>query len=316
VNTVELAPYLSLGAPGSVIPTALNPQGLPNGTCVLGTESTCVNANVRPYIAGFRSADAVVVGPSTVPGLEILQLQGAEKTNEDSFFIRSDWKVNDKNSVYFRYFQDKGTDTTPEGVSGRTVLVNAEPRNFVGAWSSLFGNFINEFRVGYNAAKTAINGQAPTVNGIDFSNISLNVSGTTALLPSNTDRRSGTVGRYFGPGWFGACEQCDQRTRASLTIRTHFHSSITSRGRLATTLQSSALRSDSSNEDRSSRRYDLHVLEFQQLPDQLSSSRSNTSATLSDVSPFTGVSGRANALLGVLTYVFARTMASSSRSLF
>lgn len=39
---------------------------------------------------------------------------------------------------------------------------------------------LNEFKVGYNAAKTRINGVAPTVNGLDLSAITLNISGNTA----------------------------------------------------------------------------------------------------------------------------------------
>lgn len=196
VNTVELAPYLSLGNPDSVLPTATNPQGLFS----VNPTGTPVNGNVRRYIAGFRSPAAVSVGYSGVPGLEILQLQGAEETDEDAFFGRLDYKLNDKNSIYVRYFQDKGTDLTPEGVSGRTVLVNAEPRNAVAAWTGIFGNFINEFRVGYNAAKTSINGQAPIVNGVDFSGITVNVSGTTALLPSNTIAGQGQSAGISVPG--------------------------------------------------------------------------------------------------------------------
>jgi hypothetical protein len=39
---------------------------------------------------------------------------------------------------------------------------------------------LNEFKFGYNGAKTRINGQAPTVNGLDLSAITLNISGNTA----------------------------------------------------------------------------------------------------------------------------------------
>ena len=39
---------------------------------------------------------------------------------------------------------------------------------------------LNEFKVGYNGAKTRINGVAPTVNGLDLSAITINVSGNTA----------------------------------------------------------------------------------------------------------------------------------------
>ena len=193
-NFVELAPYLSLGAPGSVLPTASNPQGLP------GMGGTPINDTVRQYIPGFRASAAIPVGYSGVPGLEILQLQGTEETNEDAFFARGDYKVNDFHNVYFRYFQDKGTDVVPEGVSGRLVRIKAEPRNAVGGWTGIFGKYINEFRVGYNAAKTSIGGEAPTVNGIDFSAITINVSGTTANLPSNTIAGQGQSAGISVPG--------------------------------------------------------------------------------------------------------------------
>ncbi len=39
---------------------------------------------------------------------------------------------------------------------------------------------LNEFKFGYNGAKTRINGQAPTINGLDLSAVSLNISGNTA----------------------------------------------------------------------------------------------------------------------------------------
>ena len=193
VNSVELAPYLSLGNAGSVIPTASNPQGLPDG-------STQVAANVRPYIAGFRSPSAVAVGYSGTPGLEIVQLQATEKTNEDAFFGRVDYKINPYHNLYARYFRDKGTDVTPEGVSGRQTRISAIPQNAVIGYTGIFGSLINEFRLGYNAAKTQINGEAPTINGIDFSKITVNVSGTTANLPSNTIAGQGASAGISVPG--------------------------------------------------------------------------------------------------------------------
>ena len=40
--------------------------------------------------------------------------------------------------------------------------------------------FLNEFKLGYNSALSHINGVAPTVNGIDLSQIAINISGNTA----------------------------------------------------------------------------------------------------------------------------------------
>jgi hypothetical protein len=184
VNVVELVPVLSLAQPGALIP---------------GT-NTPVNPVVQPFIAGFRASGAVIVPGTANNGLEVAQLQGTETTNEDAFFGRVDYKYSDNHSFYVRYFQDKGQDITPDGVSGRNTVLNAKPRNAVGGWTGLFGKYVNEFRVGYNAAETDVAGSAPIVNGIDWSKIIVNVSGTTALLPSNTIAGQGQSAGISVPG--------------------------------------------------------------------------------------------------------------------
>ncbi|CAN5439231.1 hypothetical protein BH20ACI1_BH20ACI1_14160 [soil metagenome] len=166
LNFVEAAPSLSLAQPGALIP---------------GT-NTPVNSAVQPFIAAFRSPNAVVIpGATSAPGFEIVQLQDNAKTTENAYSARFDYKVNDKNNIYFRFFRDNGTDNTPEGVTGRRVAVEATPQNGVFSWQSIFGsNRINEFRIGYNGAKTRINGQAPTINGFDLSAVTINISGSVA----------------------------------------------------------------------------------------------------------------------------------------
>ncbi len=166
LNFIEAAPQLSLANPGATF----------NGTPV--------NAGVQPYIAAFRSASAVTLGPSTTPGFDIVQLQANEKTDEASYAARFDWQYNQMNKVYFRFFRDQGRDDTPEGVSGRVTAIVANPQNAVLGWQSIMnktGTLINEFKIGYNGAFTRINGSAPTVNGIDLTPLSLNISGNVAL---------------------------------------------------------------------------------------------------------------------------------------
>jgi hypothetical protein len=141
---------------------------------------TSVNA---PYLAAFRSPDAVVLGASTTTGFDVVQLQALEKTDEKAFALRLDYQINPLNKVYFRFFRDQGTDVAPEGVSGRVVKIEAVPQNGVLGWQSILngqGSLINEFKLGYNGARTRINGFAPTVNGVDFSNIILNIAGSVA----------------------------------------------------------------------------------------------------------------------------------------
>ena len=192
VNSVEIVPYLSLGSAGSVIPTTTNPTGLPT------VGATEVNANIRRYIAGFRSPGAVAVGYSGTPGLEIVQLQSTQITNEDAFFGRLDYNFNANNTFYVRYNRDSGKDSSPEGVSGRRTLITARPQNAVLGYTGIFNRrFVNEFRLGFNGATTTIDGVAgsPEYNGI-----TINVSGTTANLPSNTIAGQGQSAGISVPG--------------------------------------------------------------------------------------------------------------------
>jgi Carboxypeptidase regulatory-like domain len=174
LNFIEAAPSLSLALPGAIIPgtiTTSNPLGTP------------VNPLIQPYITAFRSPNAVVLGASTTPGFDIVQLQDNEKTDEKAFALRLDYQINPLNKLYFRFFRDQGKDIAPEGVSGRVVTIEAVPQNGVVGYQSILnssGSLINEFKLGYNGARTRIGGSAPVVNGLDFSNIILNISGSVA----------------------------------------------------------------------------------------------------------------------------------------
>ena len=142
---------------------------------------TGVNA---AYLPAFRSANAVLLsGASADPNFDILQLQDVERVDEKAYAARFDYNLNTRNKVYFRFFRDEGKDISPEGISGRVVTIEAVPQNGVAGYQSILngeGTLINEFKVGYNAARTRINGSAPTVNGVDFSAITLNISGSVA----------------------------------------------------------------------------------------------------------------------------------------
>lgn len=168
LNFVEAAPSLSLATPGALIPGTATP----------------VNPSVQPFITGFRASGAVTLsGASAINGFDIVQLQAAEKTDEKAYAARFDYQINQMNKVYARYFRDDGTDIAPEGVSGRVVTIEAVPQNAVAGYQSILksdGSMINEFKVGYNGARTRINGSAPVVNGLNFTNLTLNISGSVA----------------------------------------------------------------------------------------------------------------------------------------
>lgn len=146
----------------------------------LGTGTIACNATTAALIPAFRAPGSVVlrVGPDL---FDTVQLQASNIVNETSAAMRVDYKFNDKHSAYFRFFRDQGTNDQPEGVTGRRVLIRSVPQNGVIAFQSVLKpTLLNEFKIGYNSALSRINGLAPIINGIDFSKISLNISGSIA----------------------------------------------------------------------------------------------------------------------------------------
>ena len=138
-------------------------------------------AALRP---GFLAAGAVFLpGKSTNPDLDIYQLQTAQKVNEDAVSARFDFRMNDRWSSYVRVSHDQGTSDQPETVAGRVLHVENNPTNAVfNLQGVLSDRTLNEFKFGYNAAPTKVSGvlENPIINGIDFSNIIINTSGSVA----------------------------------------------------------------------------------------------------------------------------------------
>ena len=149
--------------------------------------SRCASAvaAVRSLCEGaFLAAGAtrIVTNPLTSPDFDIGQLQASNPVNENSASLRFDFKANDKNFLYFRYFRDQGDNDQPQNVSGARAVYNYVPQNAVASWQATIGsNKINEFKLGYNSAYTRVAGSAPTVGGIDLSAVTINLSGSVAL---------------------------------------------------------------------------------------------------------------------------------------
>jgi hypothetical protein len=137
---------------------------------------------VAPLRPGFKSDAAVILpGASANPDFDIAQLQGLQRVKENAFSLRMDYRFNSRWSMYARGFHDQGDNNQPEGVSGRVVQITDNPSNAVfNLQGVLSDRTTNEMKVGYNAAPTRINGIAPVINGIDFGNLVLNLSGSVA----------------------------------------------------------------------------------------------------------------------------------------
>lgn len=140
------------------------------------------NPAIVPFLAAFRAPEAAIISRGTGTNLfDVAQLQGTSSVNEDAFALRLDYRLNTANSMYLRFFRDDGDNVQPEGVTGRRVVTSVSPQNGVVALQTILSpTVLNELKFGYNGAKTRVNGQAPTINGLDLSAITLNISGNTA----------------------------------------------------------------------------------------------------------------------------------------
>jgi hypothetical protein len=147
----------------------------------LSLKSVAVPA-VAPLLNAFRGPGAVVLpGASKDPNFDIVQLKANNNVDENSGSFRLDYKVNDRHSMYARYFRDQGTNVQPEGVTGRQSVIRAVPQNAVLSLVSVVTpNVINDAKFGYNSALTRVGGSVPVVNGIDLSAITINISGSVA----------------------------------------------------------------------------------------------------------------------------------------
>ena len=136
-------------------------------------------AALRP---GFVAPGAVLLpGASTDPNFDIYQLQGLENVEEDAFSFRFDYRASQNWNSYFRLFRDDGSQLRPEGISGRVVRVTNTPMNWIfNLQGTLNNGLLNELKVGYNGPVAEVNGVAPTAGGIDFSALTINLTGSIA----------------------------------------------------------------------------------------------------------------------------------------
>jgi len=162
VNSIEAVPGLASCAPP------------------LGAGTIACNAATAALIPVFRSTSAVTLrsGPDL---FDTVQLQANNVVDENTAAVRIDYRFNQKHSAYFRFFRDQGSNLQPDGVTGRQISIRQVPQNGILALQSILTpTLLNEFKLGYNSSYSRIIGVAPTVNGIDLSNLSFSIAGSVA----------------------------------------------------------------------------------------------------------------------------------------
>ncbi len=134
--------------------------------CGAAVTGRCVDSAIKPLFGAFPIGNR---GATTNPDFDLAQLDGKSVVNENSGSFRMDYRMNDKDSFYMRWFRDDGTSTAPFDVSGSAFEQKAVAQNAVIEWQRIISpTVINEFKLGYNGPKTRTNGVAPTVQGVTF----------------------------------------------------------------------------------------------------------------------------------------------------
>jgi len=168
--------------------------------------SRCASAvpAVRPLCEGaFLAPGAVriVTDPTSSPDFDIGRLLASNPVNENSGAVRFDYRANEKHFFYARFFRDQGDNDQPQNVSGARAIYNYVPQNGVASWQMSIGPaMINAFKLGYNSAYTRVAGSAPTVNGVDLSAVTINLSGSVAL--ANIPGQGNSAGLSIPGGLF------------------------------------------------------------------------------------------------------------------
>ncbi len=169
---------------------------------------------MRRCAARFLAPGAVILsGKSTNPDFDIAQIQTPQEVNEDAFSGRLT-QTDNAWSSYIRVFRDQGNEQPAEQRRGPGGFrrPRTRPTPCSTCQTILSDRTTNEFKFGYNAAKTNLVGLAPTVNGIDFSGFILNLSGSVA----NTGiAGQGASSGITVPGGLIRANQRAERTRAT-----------------------------------------------------------------------------------------------------
>lgn len=144
--------------------------------------STADATAALPRIQALRATGAINAFPigigtrQNVGGLnnsaQFVQANRVATLDENAFSVRLDARLNEKFSAYVRYQRNTGDLVSPDGLTGRLLVADQQPDNFVAALSQIYGTkIINETKFGMNRAPAALRTSFPSVAGttIDFS---------------------------------------------------------------------------------------------------------------------------------------------------
>jgi hypothetical protein len=252
-------------------------------------------AAIQPLLAAFPSGGIA----SSDPLLNIVTVNGPGFVDENSGGIRIDYNKSDKYRFYARYFRDEGVSSQTQNSTLSKYNQTVTPQNGVLNATQVFSSsLLNEAKFGYNGVKQRVSGVPGPSPNADLNGVTLNLSGSVAL--AGIAGQSGNAGIAVPTG----------------LIR--LSSNFNGRGAPYTNYSLSFIDSLSWVKGSHNMKFGVEVRPVRLYNDQQGGttySFANVSAflnnapssvaflgTLSDKSPFTGLSG--NAFLKQAYYVF------------
>lgn len=252
-------------------------------------------AAIQPLLGAFPSGGIA----SSDPLLNIVTVNGPGYVDENSGGLRIDYNPSAKHRIYARYFRDQGESSQTQNSTLSQYNQTAVPQNAVlNATQILNGSMLNEVKIGFNGVKERVNGRPGPSPNADLSGVTLNLSGSVAL--AGIAGQSGNAGIAVPTG----------------LIR--LSSSFNGRGAPYTNYTFSFIDSFSWVKGSHNMKFGAEIRPVRLYNDQqggttysfpsvtafLNNAPSSVAfnGTLSDLSPFTGLSG--NAFLKQTYYVF------------
>ena len=176
------------------------------------TAATLTNfyrAQVSPTSALFPLLSAFPVDPTpaaseTATSTAQITAVGNNRIQEDFGAIRFDYRFNDRFSAYARYNRDQGTSTQVQDASlSKFGQVEVPQNGVIGVNQILSSKIYNETKFGYNGIKMRVQGVAGPATGVDLSRTRIAIGGLTNVgaLISLSSSFNGVGAPYTGQSY-------------------------------------------------------------------------------------------------------------------
>jgi len=186
-----------------------NYEGLRQGWAAPYSQSTLSNfarnqiagsSPIYPLLAAFP-VDPNPASSETITSAPVVTVVGNNRINEDFGAIRFDYHINDRFTMYARYNRDQGTSTQVQDASLSQFGQVSVPQNGVLALNQVWSTrLFNETKFGYNGIKMRVLGLAGPSPNADLSRARISIAGLTNIgsLISLSSSFNGVGAPYTG----------------------------------------------------------------------------------------------------------------------